>query len=111
MKIFYAFACIVGIAVPFSEIIPFIQQRGFNLPFVVEQIYSTAMTRAFINDFFITGIVMLAFIAHEGWRIGIQPAYLLGCFFAILLFGASCALPLFLLIREIERGRHLQMAS
>ena len=111
MKLFYLLACIAGIALPYWEIVPFVQQHGFNTSLLIEQVRATQMSRAFINDFVITALVILAFTVHEGWRIGVKPAYLLACFAAMFLAGASFALPLFLLLREIEREKHLQAAS
>jgi hypothetical protein len=110
MKIFYIVTCLVGIALPYSEIIPFVLQNGINIPLLIEQVLATQMSRAFTYDFLITALVILAFTAHEGWRIGVKPLYLLGCFAAMMLGGASFALPLFLLLREIEREKHLQAA-
>ena len=110
MKAFYIIACLVGIALPYSEIIPFVQQHGINVPLLVEQVLVTQMSRAFMYDFLITALVIVAFTAHEGWRIGVKPAYLLGCFTGMFVGGASFALPLFLLLREVEREKHLQAA-
>lgn len=108
MKIFYIIACFVGIALPYSEIIPFVQQYGINISLLVEQVRVTQMSRAFTYDFLITAFVIVVFTAHEGWRIGIKPLYLMGCFVGMMFGGASFALPLFLLLREIEREKHLK---
>jgi hypothetical protein len=111
MKLFYFLACIVGILLPYWEIVPFVQQHGVNIGLLIEQVRATQMSRAFMNDFAVTALVILAFTVHEGWRIGVKIAYLLACFGAMFLSGASFALPLFLLLREIKREKHLKVAS
>ena len=110
MKFFYALVAVLGIALPYKDLLPFMLEHGFNINHAVEQLYTNRISTGFANDFFITAIVIVAFTAHEGWRIGLKPALLLVCFAGMLLGGASFALPLFLFLREIEREKHLQSA-
>ncbi len=108
MKIFYFIAAIIGLCVPYWDIFGFISAHGINLSLAVEHLYKERITTAFVNDFFLTALVILAFTAHEGWRIGLKTSSILACVAALFLGGASFALPLFLFLREIEREKHLK---
>ncbi|TAE22192.1 MAG: DUF2834 domain-containing protein [Candidatus Kapaibacterium sp.] len=108
MKIFYFIAAIIGLCVPYWDIFGFISEHGVNIPLALEHLYRERITSAFVNDFFLTVLVILAFTAHEGWRIGLHISSILACVAGLFFGGASFALPLFLFLREIEREKHLK---
>lgn len=111
MKIFFLIATIIGFVIPARDMYPFFYEHGFNIPLILGQLYTNRMSAAFVNDFWITAVVILAFTAHEGWRIGFKASQILACFGAMVFGGASVALPLFLYLREKEREKRLKAAE
>jgi hypothetical protein len=100
VQIIYVVLCIVGTALPLAQFIPWLVERGLDLPLFIQQAVATPIASFAWSDLVISGVVVVLFTLTEGRRIGMRHAWasLLG-----LAVGVSLALPLFLLLRE----RHL----
>ena len=100
MQIIYAVLCIVGIVLPLAQFIPWLADRGLDLPLLIQQAGATPIAAFAWSDVAVSGMVVVLFTLTEGRRIGMRHTWapLLG-----LSVGVSLALPLFLLLRE----RHL----
>lgn len=101
MQRVYFVLCIVGVALPLSQFIPWLSVYGLDLPLFMQQAFATPVAAFAWSDLFISAIVLIVFIFVEGRRLAMRHLWLP---LAGLLVGVSLALPLFLLLRE----RHLQ---
>ena len=100
MQIVYAILCIVGIALPLAQFLPWLADHGLNLPLFLSEATATPIAAFGWSDLVVSGAVVIALVIAEGRRLGMRHSCvsLLG-----LVVGVSLALPLFLLLRQ----RHL----
>ncbi|MGL5923539.1 DUF2834 domain-containing protein [Chroococcidiopsis sp.] len=96
MQVLYSTLCILGTALAFSEILPFLFEQGFNPQIFVEQLFTNKISALFGWDVIIAELVLWVFIAWEGSRLGMKYLWV---YFASSLIGVSTGLPLFLLMR------------
>jgi hypothetical protein len=101
----YALLCVLGIALPYSQFIPFVLQHGLNLHLFFEQLLANRISAFFGLDVLISAVVLLVFVADEGRRIRLSGIW--APVLATLLVGVSLGLPLFLYQREaaLVQGR------
>ena len=98
MQIVYIFLSIVGFALPYSQLIPFISQNGFDLPLFWSQLFINQASSADGLDLFISSVAFWIFVFREGTRLQMK---LLWIYVVLnLTVGLSFALPLFLLMRS-----------
>jgi hypothetical protein len=98
LKHVYLVLCILGTVVPYSQLVPFLQENGLRLGLLVQQLFVNHVSGFFGLDVIISSVVVLVFIGVEGRRIGVSRLWLPRV--AILTVGVSLALPLFLYMRE-----------
>jgi hypothetical protein len=104
MKRFYLAAAVVGAVVPLTFFGLHFVRSGFDLGQLAADAIASPASTAFLADLLISVVVALAFVAHDGRRLGI------GRFGAVLAgtlcIGLSFSLPLYLYWREarLERG-------
>ena len=99
----YLGLCLVGTVLPLSQLLPFLRDHGFDLRFLVGQLFANPVSSFFGLDVIVTSVVLWVFVAVEGRRAGIR--HLWAPLAASLLVGVSLALPLFLYLRERHVGR------
>lgn len=102
-KTVYLVLCVIGTALPVSQLIPFVRAQGLDLPLMVTQLFANPISSFFGLDVIVTSVVLWVFVAVEGRRAGIR--HLWAPLAASLLVGVSLALPLFLYLRERHAGR------
>ena len=102
-KTVYLVLCVIGTALPVSQLIPFVRAQGLDLPLMVTQLFANPISSFFGLDVIVTSVVLWVFVAVEGRRAGIR--HLWAPLAASLLVGVSLALPLFLYLRERHVGR------
>lgn len=98
MPITYLVLSIVGLALPWSQLIPFIWQNGLELSLFWSQLFIDRASSAGGLDLFISSVVFWIFLFREGTRLQMK---LLWIYVVLnLAIGLSFALPLFLLMRS-----------
>ena len=106
MQWLYLVGAVAGTLLPLSYLARFIAAHGLDVPLLVRQLFQNDASAFFGVDVFISGLVLLVFIASEGRRAGVKNLW--ACVLCTLLVGVSSGLPLFLFFRErrLEEVRH-----
>ncbi|HEY9848440.1 MAG TPA: DUF2834 domain-containing protein [Leptolyngbyaceae cyanobacterium] len=94
----YLILCILGIALPYSQFIPFLLENGLDLPLFFEQLFINRISGFFGLDVVVSSLVLWIFVWIEGSRLKMQNLWIYIA--SNLLVGVSLALPLFLLMRQ-----------
>ncbi len=94
----YLILCLLGIALPYSQFIPFLFENGLNFERFFEQLFVNRISAFFGMDVVVSSLVLWTFVWVEGSRLKMKNLWI---YIAInLLVGVSLALPLFLLLRQ-----------
>lgn len=104
MKIIYGFLAILGVILPFGELLGWLYQFDMNFKMLYLEMQQSVALSAWLFVLLAT-ILAFIFIAHDGLRLGVPKLWVpLIC---TLLLGGAFGLPLYLLLREfhIERSR------
>ena len=99
MKRVYALLCVLGFALPYYFLIPFVAANGLHVDLLIRQLFANQVAAFFGMDVVVSSLVLWAFIFQETRRRQIRHWWL--CILANLAVGVSLGLPLFLLLREI----------
>lgn len=94
----YLILCILGIALPYSQFIPFLFENGLNFELFFEQLFINRISLFFGMDVIVSSLVLWTFVWVEGSRLKMKNLWIYIA--SNLLFGVSLALPLFLLMRQ-----------
>ena len=98
MKWIYLIGAILGTILPLSQFVPFLMEKGFNLPLFFSQLFENNVSAFFGMDVIVSSIVLWLFVFSEGRRRGMKNLWIyIVCNLAV---GVSLALPLFLFFRE-----------
>ena len=98
MKTVYLILCVVGVILPYSQLIPWTMENGANpLPMFAE-VFSERATAFFGFDLMVTAVAFLVFAVSEGIRQHIRHYWL--AIAGTFLVGVSLGMPLFLYLRE-----------
>ena len=101
----YGFLTLLGIALPFSSFLPWIMENGINVELFFEQLFATPISSFFGWDVIISAVVLLTFIYSE-YQENDAPKKIYPYALPMVgtcTIGVSCGLPLFLLLREIQK--------
>ena len=102
-KLFYLLLSFVGLALPYSQFVPWVFEHGINMRLFVQQLFANRIGGFFGLDVIISAIVLIGFVRTEGSRLRMNSLWL--PIASTLLVGASLGLPLFLYFRERELER------
>ena len=94
----YLALCLAGVALPYSQLIPFLREHGLDLRLFFEQLFSNRIGGFFGWDVIVSSVVLWVFVFVEGRRAGVR--HLWAPLAANLAVGVSLGLPLFLYLRE-----------
>jgi len=94
----YLFLCVLGIALPYSQLIPWVLENGLHLGLIFRQLFANRIGGFFGLDVLVSSVVLVGFVRTEGRRLGVRRLWL--PILGLLTVGVSCALPLFLYLRE-----------
>jgi hypothetical protein len=94
----YLILCILGIALPYSQFVPFLFENGLNFQLFFEQLFINRISLFFGMDVIVSSLVLWTFVWVEGSRLKMKNLWIYIA--SNLLFGVSLALPLFLLMRQ-----------
>ncbi len=94
----YLGLCVLGIILPYSQLLPYMLESGFDIHLVLQTLFSNRISAFFALDLFVSAVTFLAFAFIEGKRIGMKEFWvpIAGTF----LVGVSLGFPLFLYLRE-----------
>ena len=101
MAVVYGGLWVAGTALPLSQVLPWLAEHGLDLRLFVVELFANRITAFFAWDVIIAVVVLLVLLVTDRelparQRLGVAIASLLG---------ASCGLPLYLMLRERHRNR------
>jgi Terpene cyclase DEP1 len=103
VQYFYLLLCALGVALPYSQLFPFLAEHGFNARLIYEQFFANRISGFFGLDVIVSSIVLWIFVLHEGKRQNMKHLWVyLVCNLTV---GVSLGLPLFLYMRERKMGK------
>ena len=102
-KALYLGLCVVGTALPYSQLIPFLREHGLDLRLLAGQLFVNRISSFFALDVIVSSMVLWVFVFTEGRRAGVR--HLWAPIAANLAVGVSLGLPLFLYMREARLER------
>ena len=103
MRLVYLALALAGLILPYSQLLPWVASHGLDPPLLVRELFATRPGAFFALDVLVAAVALLVFIAHEGRARGLRALWLPVA--ATCLVGVSCALPLFLYLRERQGAR------
>lgn len=98
LKIVYLVLCILGTALPYSQFIPFLLEKGLNINAFFGQLFANQISGFFGMDVIVSSVVLWIFVFSEGSRLKMKNLWIYIA--SNLLVGVSLGLPLFLLMRQ-----------
>ncbi|MBE9917119.1 DUF2834 domain-containing protein [Paenibacillus donghaensis] len=102
MKYVYGLLSLIGIALPYSQFIPWLSQNGLNFSLLVEEAAQTRMGSFAWLDVIVSVVVLTAFILYESKRIKMGLRLLWIPIIGTFTVGVSFGLPIFLFLRELH---------
>jgi Terpene cyclase DEP1 len=99
----YLGLCLLGIALPYWQLLPWVMEHGLNLALLCQELFATRIGAFFGLDVIVSAVVLFVFIFSEARRIALPPVWL--PVVATLLVGVSLGLPLFLFLRQRQLDR------
>ena len=100
LRYIYLCLCLLGAALPSSQLIPWLAAHGLNMPLFFSELFSTRVGGFFGMDVIVSAVVLFVFIRVEGRRLRIPNLWI--PVLATLLIGVSLGLPLFLYMRQLN---------
>jgi hypothetical protein len=97
-KNIYLLLCALGVALPYSQFIPWLTENGLHIGLLFRQLFANRIGGFFGLDVLVSSVVLVGFIRAEGQRLGVRRLWL--PIAGLLTVGVSFALPLFLYLRE-----------
>ena len=98
----YLVLCVLGVILPYSQLLPFLREHGFDMRVLVEQMFANRISAFFGLDVVVSSLVLWAFVFIEGRRRKMRHLWV--PVVGNLLVGVSLGLPLFLYMRERAYG-------
>jgi len=102
-KTVYLILCMIGIVLPYWQFLPWVATNGMSFPLFFHQLFANRISGFFGMDVLVSAIALMAFARFEKGRLPASARWL--TLLALLCVGVSCALPLFLYIRESALDR------
>ena len=101
-QIIYLILAILGLILPYSQLVPFFIDNGLDLSLFWSQLFANRISTDFAFDLLVSSIVFWIFVFKEGTKLNLKPLWL----YVVLnlAIGLSFALPIFLWVRS----RHLE---
>ncbi|HJQ67661.1 MAG TPA: DUF2834 domain-containing protein [Blastocatellia bacterium] len=94
----YLFLCVLGAALPCSQLLPFLADHGLDLRLMIEQLFANRISGFFGLDVVVSSVVLWVLVFTEGPRHRMKHLWVyIVCNLAV---GVSLGLPLFLYMRE-----------
>jgi hypothetical protein len=90
--------CILGVAIPYSQFVPWVMENGLNVRLLVRQLFANQISGFFGLDVLVSSVVLLVFMGVEGRLLRMRSRWM--PIAGLCAVGVSLALPLFLYLRE-----------
>ncbi|PYS78918.1 MAG: hypothetical protein DMF67_04550 [Acidobacteria bacterium] len=105
LKTIYLVLCVLGVALPYWQFLPWVAANGLNMPLFFQQLFANRVGAFFGMDVLVSAVALLVFARAEGRRLGARARWL--TLVAVLTVGVSLGLPLLLYLRErrLEQDR------
>ena len=97
-KTAYLILCVLGVALPYWQIAPWLSEHGLDLPLFFRQLFENRVGAFFGMDVFVSAAALLVFVWCERGRTGVRALWPVAL--AVAAVGVSLGLPLFLYLRE-----------
>ena len=97
-KNLYLLLCVLGIAIPYSQFIPWVAQNGVPLGLLIRLLFANQVSAFFGMDVLVSSAVLIVFMRIESRRVAIAHRWV--ALLGLCLVGVSLGLPLFLYLRE-----------
>jgi hypothetical protein len=94
----YLLLCVLGLAIPYSQFVPWLHENGMNLGLLMRQLFANRISGFFGLDVLVSSAVLLVFMRVEGRRLRTRFRWL--PIATLCAVGVCLALPLFLYLRE-----------
>ena len=98
LQTLYLLGCVIGFVLPYSQLIPFAIEHGFDLKLFFEQLFVNRISSCFALDVIVSSFVFWILVFVEGSRLKMVNLWIYVV--ANLTVGLSFGLPLFLFMRE-----------
>jgi hypothetical protein len=101
----YLLLCVLGIAVPYSQFVPWLVQNGLDWRLFFASLAVNRISLFFVADVLVSAVVLLVFIRLESGRVRVRHGWIASL--GLCLVGVSFGLPIYLYLRErgLESGR------
>lgn len=106
IKRVYAVLCVLGLMAPYYFFLRFVAEHGLRLSLLVSRLFADPISAFFAADVIVSSLVLWVFMYREIRKRSIRLWWV--CIIANLAVGVSLALPLFLLLRELQTERQEQ---
>ncbi len=97
-KNIYLILCLIGIALPYWQFIPWVTANGLHMSLFIQQLFANRIGAFFGMDVLVSAVTLLVFARAETLRLGARARWI--TVLAVLTVGVSLGLPLFLYMRE-----------
>jgi hypothetical protein len=97
-KTVYLILCVVGVALPYWQFLPWLAANGMNFSLFFHQIFANRIGGFFAMDVVVSAVTLMFFVRSE--RVLLTGAARWLPLIAVLTVGVSLALPLFLYLRQ-----------
>src|SRR5437588_9549695 len=98
LKTMYLILCVLGVALPYWQFVPWVATNGLHLSLFVQQLFANRIGAFFGMDVMVSAIALLVFARAESRVLGAKARWI--TLIAILTVGVSLVLPLLLYMRE-----------
>lgn len=96
----YLSLCLAGVALPCSQLVPWLMIHGLDLRLFFSELFSTHIGGFFGMDVIVSALVLFVFIGFEGRRLSVPRLWMPVA--ATCLVGVSLGFPLFLYMRQLK---------
>lgn len=97
-KNLYLLLCLLGMAIPYSQFVPWVTQNGVPLGLLIRLLFANKISAFFGLDVLVSSVVLIVFMSIESKRVAISYRWV--AVLGLCLVGVSLGLPLFLYLRE-----------
>jgi Terpene cyclase DEP1 len=105
-KTIYLILCVLGIALPYWQFVPWVVANGLDMKMFVQQLFANRIGGFFGMDVLVSAVTLVVFLRSERPRLTNVERWL--PIVAVLSVGVSLGLPLLLYLRERNLERAIQ---
>ena len=105
LKTVYLALCVLGVALPYWQFVPWLAAHGFDHRLFYQQLFANRISAFFGMDVVVSAVALLVFVRREGSKLGTFGRWLPRI--AVFTVGVSLGLPLFLYLRELHQERDM----